>query len=271
MNSIDNTILRGINPRTKNMLIILGIIGAIIIGALLVYGILVTPSRQPYRDAQAQLDNVMRANAGLTAAGSSLNAGKATTEEFEKNIATAQAALKSLRTENEALSKETVLKDGEGKTKYDAYNAKLQEYMTYNENILNSMLRVRPVLMECNADMSDITASAESIAALRDCAHHLGEVKEVPDADYRQLATDFQADYDELATVLEKIAALPDPKGADQAQNSVYISQRDEILARLTNTGKDFAKSLQQSRNQILTTDTEKKLSDYLKVKSRIF
>lgn len=259
------------NSRTKSILAIAGIIGAILIGALLVYGILVTPARQPYRDALTQYQNVGRANAILTAAGASLNASKATGEEFEKNIQTAQTALKSLRTENEALGKKDVLKDGEGKAKYEAYNEKLQEYMTYNENVLTSMLKVRPVLYTCSQDMTDITASAASITAIRDCSTNLGELKDVADTDYRKLIVAFQADYDTLATILEQIAALKDPSGADKAQNTALLSQRDDAITQLSDTSSQFSKDVQQSRNQILTTDTEKKLGDYLKEKSRVF
>lgn len=271
MDSTETTTPRGMGPRTKNMLVIMGIIGSIIIGALLIYGILVTPSRQPYRNALTQFENVMKANARLTAAGTSLNAANASGEDFEKAIQAAQLTIKSLRTENEALAKEGVLQDGEGKAKYEAYNKKLQEYMTYNENILTSMLKVRPVLVECNKDMTDTTVSAESIAALRDCGRHLGELKKVADADYRQLAGAFEQDYNNLADVLEEYAALLDPRGADKPQADVLAVRRDEAMEQLSFTTEQFKKDLQVSRKQILATDSEKKLSDFLKAKSRIF
>lgn len=271
MNSTEPTVPRGMTPRTKNILVIAGVAGAIIIGMLLIYGVLVTPSRQPYRDALAQFENVGRANSRLTATGGSLNASKATGEDFKKGIEASQAALKSLKAENEALGKKVVLKEGEGKVLFDAYDKKLQEYMMYNENILSSMLKVRPVLFECNNDMTDITVSAESIAALRGCAHNLGSLNDVADADYRTLVTSFQQQYDELANVLEQMAALPDPEGTNKTQNSTLAGQRDELIEQLSATSTQFSKDLQKSRNQILTTTTEKKLSDYLKAKSRIF
>ncbi|MGV9002073.1 MAG: hypothetical protein ACOH18_03935 [Candidatus Saccharimonadaceae bacterium] len=271
MNSTETTTRKDMNPRAKYILVILGSIGAVIIGALLVYGILVTPARQPYRDALTQYQNVGRANAMLTASGASLNAGKATGEEFEKNIKNAQAALKSLRIENEALAKQTVLKEGEGKARYDAYNAKLQTYMTYNENILTSMLKVRPVLFDCNQDMTDITESIASITSIRTCSNNLAKLDGIADSDYKQLVATFQGDYNNLADILEQIVALTDPQGTDKAQYDALVTQRTDALTQLSDTSTAFSKNVQQHRNDILTTDTEKKLNDYLKDKSRIF
>lgn len=271
MNSTEPTFEKGMDSRAKKMLIILGLIGAIIIGALLVYGVLVSPARQPYRDALTQYQNVVRANATLTAAGGSLNASDATGEDFEKSIKVAQAALKSLKTENEALAKQTALKAGEGKEKYDDYNAKLQTYMVYNENVLASMLKVRPVLFECSQDMTDITQGAESIASVRACSNNLSKLDGIADSDYKLLVTSFQSDYTALADILDQIIALKDPSGADKAQNSVLEGQRTEALTQLSNTSTAFSKNVQERRNQILITDTEKKLKDYLENESRIF
>ena len=83
MNPEDTTTPKSFSPRTKSVLVSISIIGTIIIGALLIYGILITPSKQPYRDALAQYENVSRANAMLTQAGTSLNASGATDQEFE--------------------------------------------------------------------------------------------------------------------------------------------------------------------------------------------
>jgi len=261
----------GLSPRVKNILVIVGALGAILVGALLIYGILVTPSRQPYRDALAQYQNVGRANAQFTAAGASLNASTASDDQFEKSIHTAQEALTSLRTENKALGKQSVLQDGEGAARYQAYDQKLQEYMTYNDELLASMQKVRPVLMRCNQDMAELTDDTKSIAALRSCAGQFTALEEVPNSDYQELVTSFGREYHDLADVFSAMAALPDPKGADAAQFRVLAAQRDEAAAQLSTISDSFRKNLQAHRRAILTTDTEKRLSDYLKSHSRVF
>lgn len=249
----------------------MGIIGTIIIGALLIYGILITPERQPYRDALAQYENVERVNAVLTAAGANLNANEATAEQFENNIKTAQAAVESLNTEIKALGDEEVLKNGEGKRLYEAFTKKMQAYTTYNENILVSMLKVRPVLHDCNTKMTDITESTASVEAVRSCAAQLGELEDISDSDYATLVSLFKDQYSALATTIEQMAALKDPEGADASQYSTLESQRDQDIETISTTSTDFAKSVQQHRRQILPTDASKALEDFLKSKSRIF
>jgi len=259
------------NPRVKNVLIIVGIIGAILIGALLIYGILVTPARQPYRDALAQYENVGKTNLLFTTVGANLNASGATDEEFEKAIETAEKTLTSLQTENEALSKKEVLQAGEGKELYDAFNDKLQEYITYNEDLLASMLKVRPVLFACNQDMDSITESAASIAAIRLCAAQLAALEDIPNSDYAALVTSLEEEYLSLATILEQDAALTDPQGADAARHEELQNDRDQALETLTTITSDFSKDLQQHRTVVITIDASQPLEEYLSSRSRLF
>lgn len=271
MNSTEPNQSTGLSDRTKNMLVILGSLGAIIIGALLIYGILVTPARQPYRDALAQYENVARANGALTAAGANLNANEATDEQFEKNITTAQAALASVKTENEALGKKEVLQNGEGKEWYDAFNKKLRAYLVYNEHVLAAMLKVRPVLYECNQSMEGITESKASVVALKACAQKFGAVQDVSDSDYKALAVSFQSGYNSLASVLDQLVALKDPEGVDKAKRSSLENQRDEALTGLSDISKDFTSNVRKHRNAVIVTSTSDKLEAYLEDKSRIF
>lgn len=271
MNSTEPKQTTGLSDRAKNILVIVGSLGAIIIGALLIYGMLVTPARQPYRDALGQYENVARANGALTAAGASLNANNATDEEFEKNVKKAQTALASVKTENESLGKQSVLMSGDGRDLYDTFNKKLQSYMAYNDRVLTSMLKVRPVLYECNQKMTGLTESVESVATLRDCAQKFGAVKAVADSDYGFLAASFDQGYTRLASVLEQITMLRDPKGADKAHYDMLVSQRTEAVSNLSDISSDFTDSVKEHRNAVAVTDASDKLEEYLEMKSRIF
>jgi hypothetical protein len=253
------------------MLVIVAIIGAIIIGALLIYSILVAPARQPYRDALAQYQNVGRANAALNTAGANLNAGKATDEAFQKNIETARAMIVSLETENKALGQKAVLSEGEGKSLYDAFNAKLQAYIDYNDNLLTSMLAVRPVLNNCNQSMANVTESEASVKAIRACATELGKLKSIPDVDYKAMASSFHDTYTELAAIIEKTAALKDPKGKDASKYQALTSQRDEVVKSLSTISTAFSQNVQKHRIAIITIDESAKLEDYLNDRSRVF
>lgn len=271
MNPTEPNYSTGLSDRTKNMLVIVGTLGAIIIGALLIYGILVTPAREPYREALAQYQNVARTNGALTAAGANLNANSATDEQFAKNIEMAQKALVSVKTENDALGKESVLTSGEGKALYSAFNKKLQTYLAYNDGVLTSMLEVRPVLYECNQQMEGLTESEESVAALRACAQQFGDVKDVPDRDYQALAASFDEGYVQLASILEDIVALKEPKGTNKAQYDALVNERTEAIKELSAISSDFSDEVRKHRNAVSVTDVSDTLEEYLEAKSRVF
>lgn len=259
------------NDRTKKILIGIAVAGIFIVTLLLIYGVLVSPSRQPYQDALTQYKNVGRANAELTAKGASLNASRATDEEFEKNITAAETALESVKKENEALGKKLVLQDGEGKRLYDTFNEKLEVYLAYNTDTLNSMRLLRPALITCNNSMLNVSENQASLDALRACVSRLNTIQDIPDADYATLVATFTKEYTDLVTTTEQIIALADPKGADKAQYDTLNDTRSRILENLSTAGTTFAKDVQTHRKAVLTTDVAKNLSDYLEDKSRIF
>ena len=252
----------------KKPVVIAIAIAAVIIGALLFYGILVTPERQPYRDAQAQFKNVTRA---LSSTNVSLNTGTASDEEFNKSVDVLKKAFASLTTEKKALAEQEVLKTGEGKTLYDAYNKKLDTYIAYNNDVLVSIQKLRPVLLECSNTMNTVSENAAGAKVLRSCAEKMGAVADIPDVDYQELAVSFQSDYNELADIFEQIDALQDPKGADSAKLAELTEARTKTTDKFSTTSDTFSSNVQIHRNQILTTNAEKALHDYLENKSRIF
>lgn len=256
--------MSGILSSKKTLVVIISAALAIICG-LLVYGILVTPARQPYRDAQAQFQNVDNA---LARTNISLNAGEASDEEFAKSLAAVRAAFVSLDKENEALGKEAVLTNGEGKALYVAYDKDLKNFAAYNTNVLDSMEKIQPVLRQCSAEMQEVKADAEGATVVRACAVAMQAASDVPDVDYKQLAQTFAENYESLATVLEQMAAIPDTQSAAYTSLS---AQRETILENFSTASSTFTKNVQQHRQQVLATDSAKALHDYLESKSRVF
>lgn len=250
---------------SKKTLVIIVAIGLAIVTGLLIYGILVTPARQPYRDALVQYTNT---NTALSRTNVSINSSTASDEEFEKSIDTAKASLESLETENEALAKQAVLTEGEGKALYVAYDKDLKTYVTYTSDVLESMRKVRPVLHDCSAQMGTVTASAEGASVMRTCANKMQAASDVPDADYKQLAVAFQKHYSDLAATFEQMAATANTSSAEYQSLS---SQRDEIVENFSEASTEFSKNVQQHRKEILSTRTANDLKVYLEEKSRIF
>ncbi len=253
---------------TKKPLVIIIAAALVVIGALLVYGIIVTPARQPYRDALAQYQNVDRALARTNIA---FNTSTASDEEFQKSIEAAQAAFKSLNTENTALGKMAVLQEGEGKALYDVYHKKLVGYAVFSGDVITSMVKVRPVLVKCSSAMNTATQNSEGATVLKSCAVEMQAASDVPDADYKVLAETFAQNYESLANIFGEVAALADPQGADAARYAELEAERDQAVKNLETAGTTFSSDIQQHRQEILATDAAKNLNNYLTNKSRIF
>ena len=250
---------------TKKTLIITAAIGIALVGALLVYGIMVTPARQPYRDALTQYENT---NNALSRTSVSVNSSTANDEEFTKNIQAVQATLVSLGKENEALAKEAVLTTGEGRKLYDAYSKDLQKYITYNSDVLTSMQKVRPVFHKCSGAMDSVSANAEGGVVMKTCAADMQAAIDVPDADYKQLAKSFQENYAQLASIFEQMNAVTDQSSAEYQS---LTQQRDAVVENFSEASSAFSKSVQQHRKEILSTRSAHDLKHYLEEKSRIF
>jgi len=250
---------------TKKTILIIAVIGLVAVAALLIYGIMVTPARQPYRDALAQYENT---NNALSRTSISLNSSTANNEEFQKGVDAVKAALTSLEKENAALAKATVLTDGEGKTLYVAYDEDIKEYVAYNSDVLISMQKVRPVFHKCSATMNEVVANAEGASVMRACAVDMQKATDVPDADYKQLAEAFYVSYDQLATTFEKMAAISD---TNSTEYKALTEQRDEAVESFTTASNAFSKNVQQTRKEIMNTRSATDLKNYLSDHSRIF
>lgn len=255
----------------KKTLVIIGGVVVLLLFAFLTYNVLITPYKQPYRDALSQYKNVYNANITFSNSGAALSSSTATEQQFASNIKNTQAALAAITTETTALGKKTVLTDGQGKSLYDTFTTKLQAYTTYNTAVIGSIQKVRPIVYGCSQKMATITENAAGAQTIQGCADALAQVEAVPDADYAALATSFQGAYADLATVLSKIALLADPKGADAAQYKTLTDERTTILETMNTISTTFSKNLQTHRNAVDITDAAKALDDYLSQKSSIF
>lgn len=259
------------NNRLKKILPIVVAVAALLLGALAIYAILVGPSKQPYRDALTQYRNVYTANVQFTNSGAAINASGASDEQFAVNIKTVQDAATSLQTENEALASMDVLKEGEGKELYEAFDAKLQDYLAYNESVLASIEKIRPVVYVCTMQMNSISEDAASATALRNCAKDLAALKDVPDADYKKLVESFSKTYVKAAEIVEKSVALSDPDGADKSAKTKLSGQLEAEIANLSTASATLATDLQKNRAEVDITETAMALDAYLSRKSSIF
>ncbi len=227
----------------------------LIAGAVMIYGVIMYPTKQPYRDAKAAYQTVYNDNVAFTQSGMAINASTATEAAFKTSLATTRTALETLKTDTKKLGEQGVLKDGEGKAKYEAFSKSLEGYATYNTAILTSIEVLRPALLECTNAMASTSGSERAVAALRDCSSKLQSLaaeNKVPSADYRAMAVSFAGIYNNLA---------------DATSDSV----REDLVSELSLASNTFAKDLSASRAAVDITPSAKALDDYLGSKTRLF
>lgn len=263
--------LDSFTPRTRKVLGSLLAIGLILAGAFFIYAQLMSPTKQPYRDALAQYKNVYNANVAFTNSGAAINATKATDEQFKNNIANVTTALKSLKTETTALGKQDVLTEGEGKALYDAFSKKAQKYFAYNEAVIASIEMLRPVLYPCLSQATGANENQAAADAMRSCAARMGEMDTLPDADYRAFATSFEGIYNAIADNIDAVAALADPEGVDTYVRESLEEDRQKLMNDLTKASSTLAKNLQANRVKVDITPEAVALDTYLRKRSSVF
>ncbi len=261
MSATETLQARLLSSRKNKIIFGAALIGALLVAGLAVYAIVVTPQRQPYRDALAQYNNVYEANVNVMLAGSSLNAGSATNEEFQKSTELVETALRLLQTEHEALGVKDVLKSGEGKELYDAFDTKLAAYISYNTTMLESMQKVRPVIFDCSQKMATVTEDDDGVKEIQSCADTLATLATVPDKDYQTLVLSSQKVYAAFAKSLEKGALL----------NKEISDEQERILDDLNTVSKTFSENVNKSKQAVDITDTAMALDAYLSKKASIF
>ena len=249
---------------SKKALVITGAIGLALIGALLVYGILVTPARQPYRDALAQYENT---NTALSRTSISLNASSASESEFNNGIAAVRDALKSLETENKALGEEAVLRDGGGEKLYVAYDKDITRYVAYNRDVVSSMELLRPVLIQCAPKANSTAVTGEDADRMSNCAEGVSGATDAPDEDYAQLASDLEGIYETLASVFARMAAAGE---GDQGYQAL-VEEWQTANEAYSEASATFSKNVQAQRKAILGTSSANDLKAYLSDHSRVF
>lgn len=272
MDSTDISTSRLFNSR-KNKIIATLVAAAVLLGVgLLFYSIAVGPSKQPYRTALTQYKNVYNANINLITLGGSLNSGTATDEAFAKSIKALKRGLASLSTENRALAKQAVLQNGEGKVLYESFSKRVGEYVAFNDDMIASMEKVRPVVFGCSSKMSVNIDNSDGVNEMRSCAEGLAAVGDVPNPQYKTYAAEASAQYEALAQNFEKrlaIATTEYAEGYDPKQ--ALDDERDQIVESLGEIGSRFAKDLNAAKAKVDITEVSMALDKYLKKKSSIF
>lgn len=254
-------------------------LAALIVGLFalfVVYAIIVTPERQPYRDARTQYRHVYDANIAIIERGTTLGASTASDAQFAKNTDALLALFPHLKAETDALGKKDVLTKGEGKVHFDTFRKKIDAYISYNQTLVASMQKVRPVVFACSQTMNAVVndeaqTDDDGAAAVRACATRFAALNDIADPDYKTLVVQSATQYEAFATALENRLALADPKGVDATLAKQYSVSQNAALTGLTQASATFSKNLNTHKQAVDITESAMALDDYLTKKSRIF
>jgi len=258
---------------TKKIILIAGIAaGAVllaIIGAILFF-VFTTVSKEDYRAAASQFNEVSRSNSKLNSEVSTLSysTDSATDSEFDETLTAAKDAIANVKTENEELSKLKAVRVGEGGKLYKAFEEKLNPYLAYAGDLVASVEKVRPAMVVCDA-VSGTSDAAARVTALKKCSEALGAVGQLPNAEFNTFIGGLKDSYAEYATTYEGISKLSDPYGDNYEQ---YKTLRDKMYAvqdKIGDASDTFSDGLEARDNEYDVKPSAEALADYLTEQQR--
>ncbi len=258
----------------KKPLIIVAIIAGVllILGALFVaYALLFYVSKDDYIEASAQYESLTtEANTlGTKLSSIQYSVGSGTDTVFKNDLAAAKEAISKVREENQEFSELKAVKIGEGKEKYQVFDAKLQAFLTFIDDSLTSFSDMRGAAVICD-DTTYSSSDADALkTAINKCVAALKEVNDTPNADVKEYVTRLQAEYEKLSSVVTQAATITDPYGAQYSQYTSLRDQMYDIQDTLADIPSDFTSNYEKHLKEVDVTEAREDLVDFLQSKSK--
>lgn len=259
---------------TNKIILIASIVGGVVILgiiAVVLFLMFTTVSKQDYRDAAVQFNDVSRASSALTTSASTLGrsaSGSTTDATFQESLKSSQDAITKIETENDELSKLKAVRVGEGATLYKTFNDKVDAYVAYAKGLVTSVENIRPAMVVCDK-VSDANDAAARVTALKACSTALGDVKELPNSSFKKFVDEIKTAYASYATIYEGISALTSPYGAQYEQYKTLRDSMYETQDKITAASKEFSSSLTASDKEFSVKESADALGAYLTEQQR--
>jgi hypothetical protein len=239
-------------PKDKKPFIIGGIIAAVVVVLIIIVTVILASmsvSKSDYREALNKYDDLRTANSKLTTNVSKLSytISSGTDTTFKNNIEAVEEGLDTVKAENEELGKLKAVKTGEGAEAYEAFDKKLEEYLSYSNNLVTSIKNLRDPLLACNKATKGVSASKDRSAisaVIKSCTDKIDSVKNVPDPDMKTFVDALQTSLKELDTILDQASGITDPYGAQYEQYKVLRDKTTKVQENLRNASKDLSSNL---------------------------
>lgn len=263
-------------PKNKKPLVIAAIIAVVVVVLVIVVVILssaLSVSKADYREALNKYDDLRSANSTLASKVSSLSYGisTATDTSFKNNIEAVEEGLDEIKVENEELSKLKAVRVGEGAEVYKAFDEKLEAYLTYSNDLVESIKNVREPLVECNDATKAVSSSTDrsaAAAAIKVCTDKIDNIKSIPDKDMKTFIDTFGTSLEKLSTIINQLSGITDPYGAQYDQYKALRDQTYDAQDELRNASKDLTSNLQKHGKDVNPKEKAEDLSEFLVEKS---
>ena len=243
------------------VILVIGIVIAIIVG-------LMTVSKDDYSKAYNQMSDLSSANSSLNTELStvSYSVSSSTETKFNNDIKSAEEALEKVRSENEKLGELKAVKVGEGKKKYDEFSGKLDTNLTYTKNSLKSMKDLYGAAEPCDADVSSSDSRAYK-SAINECISALKKVANTPNEDVKAYIKSLTTEYENLASIIDKISAITDPYGAQYSQYTSLRDQSYDVQDNIRDAYTDFKSNIEKHSKEVSVKSEANDLLDFLSEK----
>jgi len=263
-------------PKNKKPFIIGGIIAAVVLVLIIIVTVIVASmsvSKSDYREAYNKYEDLRSANSKLTSNVSKLSytISSGTDTTFKNNIEAVEEGLDTVKTENEELGKLKAVKTGEGAKAYEAFDKKLDEYLSYSNNLVASIKNLREPLLACNEATKGVSSSQDRSAisaVIKSCTDKIDSVKSVPDPDMKTFIDALQASLQELDTIVGQLAGITDPYGAQYEQYKALRDKTTKVQSNLRDASKDLSSNLEKRDKDTSPKEESLALSELLVEKS---
>ena len=245
------------------VLLIIGIVAAIIVA-------MTSVSKDDYRKAYSQMSELSSANSKLNSELSTLQYGltSATETKFKNDMKSAEEAIEKVRKENEKLAELKAVKVGEGKKQYEEFSEKLENYLKYTEDATKSLKDLYDAAKPCDANVSTSDVAAYK-TALNECTSALKKVGNTPNEDVKTYVKSLAAEYENLASIIDKLATITNPYGSQYDEYKALRDQTYKVQENIRNAYTDFRSNIEKHSKEVSVKDQADTLVEFLSEKMR--
>lgn len=271
-----NTPIGPHTPKSKKPLIIGGIIAAVMVVIIIIITVVLATlsvSKDDYREALNKYDDLRSENSKLATKVSTLSytISSGTDTTFKNNIEAVEEGLDTVKAENEELGKLKAVRVGEGAKAYEAFDKKLDRYLSYSNNLVASIKNLREPLVACDEATKGVSSSTDRSAvsaAIKACTDKIDAVKSVPDADMKTFIDAFKTSLEELDTIVSELSGITDPYGAQYEQYKALRDKTYKVQDSLRDASKDLSSNLEKRDKDTSPKEESQALSELLVEKS---